>query len=94
MSALWTAYQNHVNTSPINGLTWYYYPGLLPGDDGSKNIGDVWTYNGGYYIKLGSGMGTGNPLGGGETPEPATVVGLISAIFMLASRRVIKRKQL
>jgi hypothetical protein len=86
MDSLWGAYTSHDSVS-INGLTWNYYSGLMPGDDGSKAIGDAWTYNGGYYIKLGSGMGTG-------VPEPATVVSVIGLALMGLGRMRKRTKSL
>jgi autotransporter-associated beta strand protein len=84
-------------TLVIDGINWYYYSGLLPGDDGSKNIGDSWKIGDNYYIKLGSGLYSGQqPLGGGGdgVPEPATVVGLVLAALGMAvrKRRLLRRQ--
>ncbi|MCM8761501.1 MAG: PEP-CTERM sorting domain-containing protein [Candidatus Omnitrophica bacterium] len=69
----------------IDNVTWRYLSGTLPGDTG-YDIGDSWTYNGRYYIKLGSGL-EGEPV-----PEPATVVGLVGAIIAMGYRRVRNRR--
>lgn len=55
-------------TITIGENTWHYLPGILPGDDGSKAIGDMWEYEGMYYIKLGSGLEM--DLDGGATTVP------------------------
>jgi hypothetical protein len=74
----------------IGGILWKYLGEEDPIWD-DHSVGDVFEVDGVRYVMLGSGLG-GEPLGGGDgVPEPATVVSLLSAIFMLASRRVIKR---
>lgn len=80
LNALTTLYSNgKAGLNPIDilvgGTPWKYYGGLLPGDDGNRAIGDSWIYEGQYYIKLGSGIGT-------AIPEPATAI-LLGFIIVL-----------
>ena len=51
-------YSTQSGTAEIDGYTWNYLSGDLPGDIGGTTyeIGDSWTYNNKYYIKLGSGL--------------------------------------
>jgi hypothetical protein len=81
-------------TITIGENIWHYMPGTLPGDDGSKTTGDMWEYEGMYYIKLGSGLEM--DLDGGATTVPelppfaaqgmAMVVGGLS-VWIRARRR-------
>jgi hypothetical protein len=47
----------------------------------------ILTGNETWFLKTGGGTGSDGTGGGGAVPEPATVVSIISGIFMLASRR-------
>ena len=75
----------------IGDVNWTYLSGNLPGDtDGLiYDIGDTWTYNGKYYIKLGSGL-EGAPLGGsGSVPElPAGLIPLLGVILSFGLKRL------
>jgi hypothetical protein len=71
----------------IGDVVWNYIAGDLPGQEGHI-IGDSWEYEGKYYIYLGSGL-EGEPLsGGGDVPEPSTLLLLLPFIgFRLRKMR-------
>ncbi|MCM8790233.1 MAG: LamG domain-containing protein [Candidatus Omnitrophica bacterium] len=85
IGALADLYAAQTGSVEIGGITWRYLSGNLPGDTG-YDIGDSWTYNGRYYIKLGSGL-EGEPV-----PEPATVVGILGAVIAIGYRRYRNRR--
>ncbi len=68
-----------LNTTYIDGVSWKYLSGNLPGDIGGTtyNYGDAWIYDGKYYIKLGSG------LEGTIIPEASTLLSVLLSIFFL-----------
>ncbi|MCM8790215.1 MAG: DUF167 family protein, partial [Candidatus Omnitrophica bacterium] len=72
----------------IDGITWTYIAHDDPIWTG-HNPGDAFTVNGVKYILLGGGLG-GQPLGGGEVPEPSTVAGLLGTIILIFYRRIKK----
>ena len=84
-------YTTH-GSGQIGDVNWTYLSGNLPGDtDGLVyDIGDTWSYNGKYYIKLGSGL-EGAPLGSsGSVPE--LPVGAISFLGTILSFALTKTK--
>ncbi|MCK4851677.1 MAG: hypothetical protein KAS86_01060, partial [Candidatus Omnitrophica bacterium] len=66
----------------VEGLTWTYLAGDLPGDTGGEvyEVGDSWEYNGKYYIKLGSGLE-------GAPELPAGVMPFLGALLSAAWAR-------
>jgi hypothetical protein len=84
-------YAAGTGSTTVGGKTWYYYPSdpawVLAGHPDIQ-IGESYSDgNGHYYIKLGSGEGTDGPPG---APEPATVVGLGSALLLAALRKRVR----
>ena len=83
IEALADLYRDQGEILTINGENWKYYSGTLPGDDGSKVLGESWTHNGYKYIKLGSGVGT--------FPEPTTMLMFLFGGLGAAVMRRFKR---
>lgn len=66
-------YASMTETPVMIGDTSWRYLDILPGQD-AHAIGESYTYNDKYYIKLGSGL-EGTPAGqGGDVPEPTTLL--------------------
>ncbi|MFH1664990.1 MAG: LamG domain-containing protein [Candidatus Omnitrophota bacterium] len=75
---------------PIGNVNWTYNENpILPGEPVDATIGDTWTYDGKYYIKLGSGL-EGDPLGaGGSVPEiPVGIMPFISMLLAFGAKVV------
>ena len=76
----------------VNGMTWSYVPGDLPGDTNGEiyEIGDSWVYAGVNYIKLGSGLASTGSVP--EVPVPLALGLLPTGILFERLRKKIKRK--
>jgi hypothetical protein len=87
IDSLWALNGNDGASLAIGDTTWTYRSN--PSWGAGHMIGDMWTVGNMTYLKLGSGLEGEGPL---SVPEPATVASLISGIFMLSFRRILKRK--
>ncbi|MBD3296925.1 MAG: hypothetical protein GF392_06105 [Candidatus Omnitrophica bacterium] len=63
------------------GAISYITDALLPGDDGSREIGDYWEYAGKKYLKTGSGI-VYAPSGGEEPAAPELPMGMAQMMVL------------
>ncbi|MFC2149698.1 choice-of-anchor tandem repeat GloVer-containing protein, partial [Candidatus Auribacterota bacterium] len=89
LSDLYFQGKEGLSPDPVSaaGINWSYIDGALPGQSG-KSIGDSWEIDGKYYIYLGSGLE-----GGGEVPEPSTLLLLLPFIGLYWLRRRRRREE-